>query len=71
VKPVAFAVEDGDEHFVVVGDVGWLSFIAGYTRFPDPRRKRDGWDVLEPADGETLASLRPLLNHGIFEEAAA
>lgn len=65
-----FAIEQGDAFYVVTEDVGWLSFIARYTRFPEPRRERDGYPVLEPAEGETLESLRPLLSHGVIDHGA-
>jgi hypothetical protein len=66
-EPFAFAIEEGDDSFVVFGDVGWASLIARYTRFPDERREHDGYPVLEPAKGETLASILPLLSHGLVD----
>jgi len=58
------------ESFVVEEDAGWLSLIAGYTRFPEPRREKNGFDVLEPAESETMASLRAVMGHAIVELGA-
>lgn len=63
-----FMIEDpvSGESFVVDGDIAWTALIAGYTKFPEPRRERDGWPVMEPATAdETMEFLRSVLRPGI------
>lgn len=68
-----FTVEDpatGDS-FVVDGREGWLSFIAGYTKMPEPRREKHGWPVLEPSGPDDMSFLRTVLRPGILEDSRA
>ena len=64
-EPTKWAIENrgGREAFFVDGQTGWLSFIARYTTFPDPRRELLGAPVLVPREPETFDSLRALLKH--------
>jgi hypothetical protein len=63
VQPFAWCVDGGDDSFVIYGEDGWLAVIAHYLQFPSPRRKRDGYPVLIPGEGETYGSVHTLLSH--------
>ena len=65
-EPKAWVIQDlaGERSFVVVGETGWLSFIARWTTFPEPRLEVAGLPVLIPRDPETFETLTMLLAHG-------
>ena len=64
-EPTTWAIEDtdGSRAFFVDGQAGWLSFVARYTTFPEPRRELLGAPVLVPREPETFDSLCALLKH--------